>query len=72
MCLSVALKKKIIIIKNQTNRNRSAAEHNLHACMARDGARVLYPRLAHVDTFAQTNEIVGLVNEISSCLQAWK
>lgn len=43
----------------------SAAEHNLLSMLALDGKRTVYPRLAHSDGFAQSEEIVAFVCEIA-------
>lgn len=47
----------------QVNRNRSSSEHNLHALLAKDGARIVYPKLTHASVFAQTEQIVAVMNE---------
>lgn len=49
----------------QTSRNHAAAEHCMHALLARDGARSVYPRLKHTNGFAQAREVAGLVEEIA-------
>jgi len=46
----------------------SAAEHNQLAMLAANGARTVYPRLEHSDGFAQSEEIVRFVKEISEFL----
>lgn len=53
----------------QINRNRSAAEHNIHSLLAKDGARIIFPKLTHASLFAQTEQIVIIFKEFK---EYWK
>lgn len=53
----------------QASRNHAAAEHCMHALLARDGARSVYPRLKHTNGFAQATEVVQLVEEITHAVE---
>ena len=49
---------------SQAQRNWAAAEHAMHALLAGNGARIVYPRLTHSGGFAQTGEIVAAVAQV--------
>jgi pimeloyl-ACP methyl ester carboxylesterase len=55
---------------SQQSLNYSAAEHNMHVLLARDGYRTVYPQLAHTEGFAQTLEIVNCVTDINQVLRS--
>ena len=51
---------------SQNCRNHSSAEHTLQALLARNGKRIVYPRLTHGGGgFAQTTEIRKFTIEIA-------
>lgn len=48
----------------------AAIEHALHALLAKDGSRIVYPHLSHMQMFAQCEEIVKFTIEIADALGA--
>ena len=49
-------------------RDLAAAEHSVHWLLAKDGARTVYPKLAHTSGFAQVKEAVKYVQQIADRL----
>lgn len=49
---------------SQEMKDLAAAEHTMHWHLARTGRRTIYPKLSHMQIFAQTDEIIRHVDEI--------
>lgn len=56
----------------QEMKNYAGAEHVLHAHLARDGKRRVYPHLNHMKMFAQIHEILLSMKEINDILMTEK
>lgn len=47
----------------------AAAEHAVHALLAFDGKRSVYPKIAHTAMFSKTEDIVRNIQEIAMVLE---
>jgi pimeloyl-ACP methyl ester carboxylesterase len=47
----------------------AAAEHNMHALLARDGARYVFPELGHTNIFLEATCIARCIKEIQDSIQ---
>ena len=47
----------------------AAAEHTIHAKLALDGHRTIYPKTAHNVMFLQTSEVCSQVDEILAAIR---
>jgi hypothetical protein len=54
---------------SQKMKDWAAAEQTVHWMLAKDGRRIIYPKLNHMQSFAQTAEIMRLANEISESVE---
>lgn len=50
-------------------KNLAAAEHAVHALLAFDGKRSVYPKIAHTAMFSKTEDIVRNIQEIATVLE---
>jgi len=51
-------------------KDMAAAEHAVHALLAKNGFRTVYPKISHGTIFGKTLEIVAHVEAISDILQS--
>ena len=49
-----------------------AAEHAMHAVLARDGARDVLPQVGHDKVFLQVPLIASLVDEVNKSAALWE
>ena len=59
---------KMVTALSLKMRDYAAAEHAIHALLAKDGARTVYPKITHTVMFSKTDDIVRNIVEIAHIL----